>query len=431
MSKIDPQNVDKSVDSIFKMIDYGHQSIADMVPISIFLDGVSILLAYKIWSLCPTAGGQESSTRYIKLAEDEVVDPNILGIPEKAISEWRKYISESFQSYAKALDIWESVADKDPSIMGIPKAILLDESDLGKKKLARLKRNFGFDRARYFLPVAAKTNVMLLMSARGWISLCQQLLSSGWREAAILGGLIRKELELVTPRLLKHASYKEDFHRGSEIEFEKEISIVRKRRECGDLYKEGNGARSGAFLDCLVAPILGGESDLIKGDLAHHPTRYSWVGTGLQRMAVRFGWEAISMAEIRDLNRHRTGTKYCPLVARGFYFAQDQIAKGGHVERALESTLEALAKTSRDFNRRSNELLENGEKSHAYWTNLGAQYYFEHTTTADKFIYEAELRTGIGAHYRYAFHMKEVLQLWYEKFPETKGLIIEGGAEPE
>ncbi len=32
LSRIDYDDLDKSVDSIFRMIDYGHQSIADMVP---------------------------------------------------------------------------------------------------------------------------------------------------------------------------------------------------------------------------------------------------------------------------------------------------------------------------------------------------------------------------------------------------------------
>ncbi|MDR1304921.1 MAG: hypothetical protein LBK76_06820, partial [Verrucomicrobiales bacterium] len=59
------------------------------------------------------------------------------------------------------------------------------------------------------------------------------------------------------------------------------------------------------------------------------------------------------------------------------------------------------------------------------------QYPFEHTTTADKFIYEAELRTGLGAHYKYAEHLRDTLALWYAKFPATKGRILEGAAEPE
>jgi hypothetical protein len=55
LAKIDPENPDKSVDSIFKMVDYGHQSIADMAPVALFMDGVSVFLAYLVWSLCPVA----------------------------------------------------------------------------------------------------------------------------------------------------------------------------------------------------------------------------------------------------------------------------------------------------------------------------------------------------------------------------------------
>ena len=81
LSKIDPNTLEKSVDSIFRMVDYGHQSIADMVPVAMFIDGVSIQLAYYIWTLCPTAGGQESSTRYIRISVDGLIPPETLCIP--------------------------------------------------------------------------------------------------------------------------------------------------------------------------------------------------------------------------------------------------------------------------------------------------------------------------------------------------------------
>src|SRR3982751_4081904 len=82
LSKIDPDNLDKSVDSIFKMIDYGHQSIADMAPVAMFIDGISIWLAYYVWTLVPTAGGQESSTRYIRLSAETMAPPAELGVSE-------------------------------------------------------------------------------------------------------------------------------------------------------------------------------------------------------------------------------------------------------------------------------------------------------------------------------------------------------------
>src|SRR4028118_594562 len=89
LQKIDPNNLDKSVDSIFRMIDYGPQSIADMVPVALFIDGVSLYLAYYVWTLCPTAGGQESSTRYIKLSDEGLVSPDILGFSENEASNWK------------------------------------------------------------------------------------------------------------------------------------------------------------------------------------------------------------------------------------------------------------------------------------------------------------------------------------------------------
>src|SRR6266853_746697 len=166
LSKIDPNNLEKSVDSIFRMVDYGHQSIADMVPVAMFIDGISIWLAYYIWTLCPTAGGQESSTRYIKISIDGLIPPEV---------------------------------------MGIPKALLSDSSEAAQKKVARMRRNYAFDRARYFLPVAAATNVMLIMSARGWVNLCQYLMSHNLLELRSVGELIRDELEIAAPRMLKYA----------------------------------------------------------------------------------------------------------------------------------------------------------------------------------------------------------------------------------
>src|SRR5271169_4863965 len=94
LSKIDPKNLEKSVDSIFRMVDYGHQSIADMVPVAMFIDGISIWLAYYVWSLCPTAGGQESSTRYIKISVDGLIPPETIGVPYDQIPEWRTLMEE-------------------------------------------------------------------------------------------------------------------------------------------------------------------------------------------------------------------------------------------------------------------------------------------------------------------------------------------------
>ena len=102
LSRIDPNNLDKSVDGIFKMIDYGHQSIADMVPIALFIDGVSMWLAYELFRISPTAGGQESSTRYIKLDEEGLLTPEELGISDS--ERWQERMDTAYALWHKGVE---------------------------------------------------------------------------------------------------------------------------------------------------------------------------------------------------------------------------------------------------------------------------------------------------------------------------------------
>ncbi len=421
LSKIDPASPEKSVDSIFRMVDYGHQSIADMVPVAMFIDGISIWLAYYIWSLCPTGAGQESSTRYIKISDEGLIAPDVLGIPGPVIPQWRDLVHRAFQAYQAALQLWEELARQQPGLMGIPRALLNDSTEAAQKKVTRMKRNYAFDRARYFLPVSAATNVMLIMSARGWVNLCQFLCSHPLPEPQQLGELIRSELEISAPRMLKYARRTELNEKALAEEFE---NLVRLAGMATPAWADNTSAKP--FLELLLPE--GGSAQEIQKALRNHANRYAPIGNCLQRTAVRFGWSAIGFAEIRDLNRHRTGAKYCPQVPSGFYFALDQIPAEAseYRKRLLQQAEVGWAASAKAL-----ELLRKAEASYIHWSLLGTEYPFEHTTTADKFLYEAELRTGVGAHYRYAKHLRDVLALWYERFPGTKGLVLEGSGEPE
>ena len=426
LSKIDPNNLDKSVDSIFRMLDYGHQSIADMVPVALFMDGISVWLAYYVWTLCPTAGGQESSTRYIKLSPENVIAPELLGIPEALRDEWQKLMQNSFASYHRALEFWEDIAAKQPEAARIPRSLLDDESERGQKQVARMLRNYGFDRARNFLPVSVSTNMMLLMSARGWVQLCQHLLSHPLPEAQALGNAIRDELQLSAPRMLKHAEAKASYIKGIKREFEAVQAMA--ARSTPRHLLQGNGECPPLAHLQVFAPDNMTESSFM-ADLEFHDNRYAWIGPQLRRTMVRFSWDAIAFAELRDLNRHRTGTKHCPFQPVGFYAALDQLPE--YSSTANEAPIQELSTLGRIASARAHELLAQGDAAYVYWTLLGTQFSFEHLTTADKFLYEAELRTGTGAHYRYAQHLHDMLVLWYEKFPDTRSLILEGSAEPE
>ncbi len=432
LAKIDPDNMDRSVDTIFRLIDYGHQSIADMVPVAIFIDEISIWLAYHVWSICPTAGGQESSTRYIKLDPEAVIPPERLGIPPARQPEWRAKMQEAFAAYSQALDLWQALGEHWPKLTTIPADILADNSEKGRKTVDRMQRNYRFDRARYYIPAAASTNMMLVMSARGWTRLCQHLCSHLLPEARALGDALRGELALAAPRLLKHACRCEGVATGIAAEF---------NRLCHQAAAGGlpPALRLGSpdvacppdvALD--VQPPPDWTTGRFAGDLQTHDNRYGWIGSQLQRTMIRYNWRAIAMAEIRDMNRHRTGSKYCPLLPVGFYAAIEQLPSTSDTSIAhLAEPVRQLTETGRRLSAHAVDLLAAGDPTAIYTTLLGTQFAFERATHADKFIYEAELRTGLGAHFRYARHYKDALDLWYTRYPETRGLILEGNAEPE
>jgi thymidylate synthase ThyX len=431
LGKIDPDNLDKSVDSIFRMLDYGHQSIADMVPVAMFIDGVSIWLAYLIWTLTPTASGQESSTRYIRLDSSSLVDDSLVSQDPGEVAEWRELMAQSFRAYEQALDLWTSVAEQDPSVMRIPESLLRDTSGKAIRQVERMRRNYAFDRARYFLPAAAKTNLMLMMSARGWVQLIQQLLSHPLLEANHLGELLREELALAAPRMMKYAKASDAIRRGLAYEHERlsaaAATFLASIEDGSVIFGEASAEAKLAVLP----PDGVSETELVAA-LSNHENRYSWTGWDLARTVVRFSWNAVALAEIRDLNRHRTGTKYCPPLPRGFYCAADQLPS---LIDAPEPTstmlLSTLAEVGRSLCIASLSQQSRSNAAHIYYAPLGMQFMFEHATTGDKFIYEAELRTGIGAHFRYATHLHDLLSLWYFQYPGTRTFIWEGHSEPE
>jgi len=425
-SKIDFNNTDKSVDSIFKMIDYGHQSIADMTPIALFMDSISQFAAYYLWTLSPTAGGQECSTRYIKISEDGLIDPETLGIQPKLRKNFDAHNKLSFECYTRALEAWTKIAEKSPELTKIPKSLLESDKEKDKKAVERMKRNFAFDRARIFLPLASSTGVMMVQSARQWATIASHLQSHFLNELNILGKNIADQMAIGAPRLLKHsaASDSQKNYIDNEYSLIKDSSSVSLWKN----FKTVNRTSQVITENYLEVDDLWYDNQLIEMACRSRTNRYSPFGSIISRTSVKFCWVGISFGEIRDLNRHRTGTKFCPLIPLGFYNALEELPK------YEDDNTVAIKKCAKEFNDTPDilqQMIQDDQKEYIYFTNLGHQYYFEHTTTADKFLYEMELRTGVGAHYKYAEHCKEMLNLWFNKYPCTKGLIFEGSAEPE
>jgi len=260
--------------------------------------------------------------------------------------------------------------------------------------------------------MATRTNVALVMSARMWAQTIKHLASMPHREAQEVAKLIRATVEKYAPRLMKHSVGEVSFQEQCKQELDVSLDLGRSRLSSGQLEDE-------VWVDVekSVPPFLE-EPQSIEDGLKYRQNRYGYCGTAVRRMRVAFAWNNMALAELRDLNRHRTGHRFTPCIQTGIYLAPE-IDRSEHQEFFDRQTA-FLGK-----------LLERGEPAYVYAMLLGSQTPFEHSTHADKFIYEGELRTGLGAHYRYADHLSAVLAEFYKQVPEAKDWVVEGTAEPE
>jgi len=348
--------------------------------VALFIDDISILLAYLGWGWCPTAGGQESSTRYIRLDPSSLTAPDLLGVPEEDQPVWRDFMRQSFDAYSSALDYWEAVGRANPELTRIPHDLIEDESDKAQRTVARMRRNYAFDRARYFLPAAAKTNMMLVMSARAWVQLCQNLTSHYLPEAVQLGTEIRSALEMDAPRLVRHAGPAPSFVAGHKSE----LNALRLAALSLETAPKGEAP---CVAEVNVMPPGDSTEGKLLESLAGHDNRYAFTGAEARRTAIRFSWSAVALAEIRDLNRHRTGQKHCVLAPRGFYCGEDQLPNRS-IGSSLPSAVGDLASAHSPH-----RALSVGLPGGLAWILLGTQFSFEHVTTRE-FKFEVQHARG-------------------------------------
>ena len=406
LSKVDIANPEASIDRILKFVDYGHASIGGLTGgMAVALDGVSMWLAYKLFEIAQMADGQESSTRYITMDPRSIPEADELGIPGDLAPRWRETLARSFEAYNAEYARLDALSVAEPERIRFPK-------DAKPAVAARIRKNYALDRARYFVPFATRTNVGLVQTSRMWALTVKQLASLPNPEARTAASLIRDELLKQSPRLMRHS-----FAEGS---FEAQAS-----QELTDSLRLGLDRLSASATEDQVwvsvdrsAPSFLPQEQPIAEALRHRVNRYGQQGQATRRMRVSFAWNNMAIAELRDLNRHRTGHRYTPLIQAGFYLPPE-------IDRSAHSQLLS------DQMELTRELMRRASPAYVYSLLLGAQTPFEHSTHADKFIYEAELRTCMGAHFRYAEHLSKALKAFLEQVPEARDWVVEGTAEPE
>ena len=406
LEKVDIANPDASIDRILKFVDYGHASIGGLTGgLAVALDGVSMWLAYKLFEIAQMADGQESSTRYITMDAANLSPAEELGIPADLAPRWREVMGEAFGAYHQEYARLDGLATLEPQRVRLP-------ANAKAAVQMRLKKNYALDRARYFIPFATHTNVGLVQTSRMWAQTVKHLASLPQPEAQQAAELIRTELLRQSPRLMRHSFADPSYTEQARQELADSLALGQERLSAAPLADQ-----VWVKVDDAAPPWLP-ISQTLAESLRHRPNRYAQHGSGTRRRRVAFAWNNLALAELRDLNRHRTGNRYTPLIQAGFYLPPE-IRHSDHA-RLLQRQLEL-----------TRELYARGSPAYVYSLLLGAQTPFEHSTHADKFIYEAELRTGLGAHFRYAEHLSAALAAFCAQVPGAREWIAEGTAEPE
>jgi len=366
---------------------------------------VSMWLAYKVFEIAQMADGQESSTRYITLAPSALPEPEAIGVPADLAVRWRDVMARSFEAYQAEYARLDALGAAEPGRVRVP-------ADAKPAVVARIRKNYALDRARYFIPFATRTNLALVQSSRMWAQTVKHLASLPQPEARAAADMIRSELLKISPRLMRHSGAEKSYEAQAAAELATSCRFGLERLSTAPLSDQ-----TWVHVDRATPPFLA-EQQSVPDALSARENRYGQQGTATRRMRVSFAWNNMALAELRDLNRHRTGHRYTPLIQAGFYLPPE-IAHEAHFA-LLEDQL-ALTR----------ELMQRGSPAYVYSLLLGAQTPFEHSTHADKFIYEAELRTRMGAHYRYAEHLSAVLAGFFDQVPEARDWVTEGTAEPE
>lgn len=406
LSKVDLAHPDESIDRILKFVDYGHASIGGLTGgLAIALDGVSMWLAYKIFEIAQMADGQESSTRYITMDAANLPTPAEIGVPDDLAGEWTSVMARAFAAYNAEYARLDQLGQDKPELIRLP-------PNAKPAVVTRIRKNYALDRARYFIPFATRTNLGLVQSSRMWAATVKHLDSLGQPEARAAATAIRDVLLKMSPRLMRHSSAEKSYAEQATQELATSCRLGLERLSTAPL-----ADKVWVKVDRDTPPWLREEQPLAEA-LKHRANRYGYQGTATRRARVSFAWNNMAIAELRDLNRHRTGHRYTPLIQAGFYLPPE-IAHSAH-----QALLDAQVRLTR-------ELMQRGSPAYVYSLLLGAQTPFEHSTQADKFIYEAELRTGMGAHFRYAEHLSAALKEFFAQVPDAKAWVVEGTAEPE
>jgi len=372
---------DKGPDNFMKnfYVGYGHKSIGDCGSTTIFIEGVSMLVAKAIQDW-PLYSGQESSTRYIDFQVQPFKNPMGTKEAEKLIENWRNFYSESME------------ITKDNLKIRFPKEESEPEGIYNKAINAR-----AFDTLRGFLPAGATTNLAWHTNLRQAADKIAILRHSPIKEVVNTSKAIEETLKKAYPNSFNHEIFDttENYNK-----FWMESDYYYHNPKCPDFEMTNNSINT----NLLKKEIL--EKRPLKTEL---PKYLSEAGTVQFEFLLDYG-------SFRDLQRHRSVTQRMPLLTTELGF------ENWYIDELPESIKSKALYLIKNQAEKINKLNISKEEKQ-YYIPMGYNISNRITGGLPGLVYIAELRSTQFVHPTLRKRAKQMASKLLESF-EKFGLVL-------
>jgi thymidylate synthase ThyX len=337
-------------------VGYGHASIADCGSTTIFIEQISILAdkAIQDW---PLYSGQETSTRYVDMAKQPIIDPLAVPKSKLILDKWMAFYINSQEEVQKFL--MEKYPRKDNE----------DENMYAKAIKAR-----AFDCTRGFLPAGITTQLSWHTNLRqAWDKLC-------WLRHNPLSE-VKKIAETILSKLKK--KYPQSFSHPLVDEQEKYRENAAKKY---NFYYSENPNTKFSYKTNIKNEELDKYEDILK----NRPAK-----TGLPHFLSELGNVTFDIhldyGSFRDLHRHRNGVCRMPLLTINLGFNNwylEQLPDDLRIaaEKLINEQVESINK------------LDVASEIRQYYIALGFNATCRVSYGLPATVYVTELRSGKAVH---------------------------------
>jgi len=368
-------------------VGYGHKSIGDLGSASVFIEGVSMLVAKAIQDF-PLYNGQEVSTRYVDFSKQRFIDPAHSSKSTDILETWRSFYLSSLEEFIPIL------RERYPRGEGE------DEKVWEKAIKAR-----AFDTMRAFLPAAASTNLVWTGPLRQFADRIPVLRNHPLAEVREVGIAIEKALLIAYPN-----SFSEKRYPATESYLE--------QAQVESAYFDEEGFPDFEFVDSINHERLG----QYRRALATRPQKIELPYTIRDAGVAEFKF-LLDFGSFRDIQRHRAISLRMPLLTTRHGFEPWYLSE--LPESLRDRATEAIAKQLH-----ATEALGLSDTLKQYYLPMGLRTAVRFTGDLRALVYLIEIRATRFVHPTLrmrAVQMAKALEVAYGE----DGLVLHLDPEPD